>query len=235
MHLPPFDRAKPFFPLVMNFAVQMIGFKETMAMADVLLLRTVMKKILDASNLESVLFQLTVSPGVMLDGYDLAYPFKDEFRQLLPPSPNQPLERLLTHTTPFEIVGPRALKCLAQEDGIEYSAEEIAEIYLAHPESQVKASIVSAGSLIVAAYEATKFMSDHGPAWEFFRHCRNAAAHGGRFNLNQGEPSRTAAWRSVNVHRGLHGTPLFDVLGEQGLIALGDPVLLLWDIEQLCR
>jgi hypothetical protein len=39
MQLPPFDKTRPFFPLVMNFAVQMIGFKETMAMADQLLIR----------------------------------------------------------------------------------------------------------------------------------------------------------------------------------------------------
>lgn len=234
MNLPPFDRAKPFFPLVMNFAVQMIGFKEAMAMGNVLIVRKMMKKILDASNLESISFQLTVAPNVMLDGYDLAYPFKDNLRELLPPSPNEPLDRLLTHTTPFEIVGPRALKCLTQRDGIEYSAEEIAEIYLAHPESQVKALSVSAGSLLVAAYEATKSMRDRGPVWEFFRHCRNAAAHGGRFSFNQGEPSRTAAWRGLSIHRALQGTLLFDVVGERGLIALGDSVLLLWDIEQLC-
>lgn len=233
MPLPEFDKTKPFFPLVMNFAAQMIGFKETMAMADVLIIRKMTKKIVDASNLEGVLFQLTVSPQIQLHGYDLAYPFKIAFREMMSQSPNLPLERLLTHTAPFEIVGPRALKCLTQDEGIEFSAEEIASVYLADPESQVKALSVSAGSLLIAAYEVAKSKSDRGPVWEFFRHCRNAAAHGGRFNLNQGEPSRAAAWKTLSVDRSLHGTPLFNIVGEKGLIALGDAVLLLWDIEQL--
>ena len=107
MPLPEFDKTKPFFPLVMNFAAQMIGFKETMAMADVLIIRKMTKKIVDASNLEGVLFQLTVSPQIQLHGYDLAYPFKIAFREMMSQSPNLPLERLLTHTAPFEIVGPR--------------------------------------------------------------------------------------------------------------------------------
>jgi hypothetical protein len=234
MQLPPFDQTKPFFPLVMNFAVQMIGFKETMTMADILIIRTLTKKIVDASYLEAVPFQLTVSPHVTLDGYDLAYPFKNEFREMLVQNPNLPLERLLTHTAPFEIVGPRPLKCLTQEDGLEFSAEELAQLYLTDQGSKVKATAVSSGSLIIAAYEATKTRSDHGPVWEFFKHCRNAAAHGGRFNFHQGQPSRNATWRKLNVHSGLQGTPLFDILDEKGLIALGDSVLLLWDIEQLC-
>jgi hypothetical protein len=234
MQLPPFDKTKPFFPLVMNFAVQMIGFKETMTMADILIIRTLTKKIVDASHLEAVPFQLTVSPHVTLDGYDLAYPFRNEFREMLVQNPNLPLDRLLTHTAPFEIVGPRPLKCLTQEDGLEFSAEEIASVYLAGPENQVKASGVSSGSLLIAAYQSAKSMSDRGPIWEFFRHCRNAAAHGGRFNFTPAEPSRPATWRTLSVHRRLQGTPLFDILGEKGLIALGDSVLLLWEIEQLC-
>jgi hypothetical protein len=82
MQLPPFDKARPFFPLVMNFAAQMIGFNETMTMADLLIIRRMMRKILDASNLEleGAPFQLIVSPSIPLDGYDLAYPFKVSVR-----------------------------------------------------------------------------------------------------------------------------------------------------------
>jgi hypothetical protein len=43
--MPPFDTGKPFFPLVMNFAVQMLGFKEVMAMADLVTIRTMLRKI----------------------------------------------------------------------------------------------------------------------------------------------------------------------------------------------
>jgi hypothetical protein len=157
MQLPPLDKAKPFFPPVMNFAAQMIGFKETMAMADLLIIRRMMKKILDASNLEGVPFQLIVSPSVPLDGYDLAYPFKHEFRAMLLQTPNLPLERLLTHTAPFEIVGPRPLKCLTQQEGIEFSAEGIASVYLAGAEEQVKALGVSAGTSVQSMPAALAF------------------------------------------------------------------------------
>jgi hypothetical protein len=233
MQLPPFDKAKPFFPLVMNFAAQMIGFKETMAMADLLIARNMLKKIFDASHLEGERFQLTVSPQITLDGYDLGYPSKEKLRELIPPTPNQPLERLLAHTAPFEIVGPRPLKCRMQEEGIEFSAEEIARVYLAGPEEQVKATAVSAGSLLIAAWAIAEPMSDNGPVWEFFRHCRNAAAHGARFHFRHGEPRRAAAWKTLSVHFGLQGTLLFDTWGEPGFLALGDSILLLWDIEQL--
>jgi len=234
MRLPPFDKAKPFYPLVMNFAVQMMGFKEAMSIADVLLIRAMMKKIFDSSHVEGVPYELIVSPSVALDGYDLGYPYRDKLRELLPPTVNQPIERLLTHTSPFEIVGPRPLKCRSQEDGIEISAEEIGSVYLADPQRQVEALEVSAGSLLIAAYEALKSKSDRGLAWEFFRHCRNAAAHRGRFNFYPGEPSRPARWKGMSMHPGLQGTPLFSILNDNGLIGLGDPFLLLWDIEQLC-
>ncbi|MHB1559668.1 MAG: hypothetical protein ACYC61_19645 [Isosphaeraceae bacterium] len=233
MRLPPFDEARQYYPLVMNFAAQMLAFKEIMSMADLKSIRAMMKKVFDASNLEGVPFELIVSSGVDLDGYDLAHPFRKEFRDLLPPSAKQPMGRLLAHTAPFEIVGPRALKCRSQEDGIEFSAEEIASVYLAGPQRQVEALAVSAGSLIVSAYEATRSSRDRGPLWEFFRHCRNAAAHGGRFHLENGEPSRPARWRSMSVERGLQGTPLFAILDDHGLIGLGDAILLLWDVEQL--
>src|SRR5438876_1149699 len=113
--------------------------------------------------LEGVPFQLIVSPSVPLDGYDLAYPFKNEFREMLLQTPNLPLGRLLTHTAPFEIVGPRPLKCLTQQEGIEFSAEAIASVYLAGTEQQVRALGVSAGSMIVSAFESVKTLTDHGP------------------------------------------------------------------------
>jgi hypothetical protein len=232
--LPDFDREKPFFPLVMNFASQMIGFKEIATMADVLIIRNMMNKVLPASHFETDRFQLIVSPAVSLDGFDLAYPYKEEFRQMFVQTPNLPLERLLTHTAPFEIVGSRALKCRTQEAGILFSAEEIAAVYLTNAEKQTKASGVSAGRLIVSAFESVKYLKDQSPVWEFFRHCRNAAAHGGRFNLHPDEPFRPAAWKALRIHNGLHGTPLFDIVGDPGLLALGDAILSLWDIEQLC-
>jgi hypothetical protein len=36
----------------------------------------------------------------------------------------------------------------------------------------------------------------------------------------------------IHDHQELHGTPLFDSLEEPGLLAPGDAIRLLWDIEQ---
>ena len=67
-------------------------------------------------------------------------------------TPNLPLGRLLTHTTPSEIAGPHPLKCLTQQEGIEFLAEEIAGVYLAGTEQEIKALDVSAGNMIVSAH-----------------------------------------------------------------------------------
>jgi hypothetical protein len=90
----------------------------------------------------------------------------------------------------------------------------------------------AAGSLLIVAYEITKQFSDKGPLWEFFRHCRNAAAHNGRFQFARGEPRRPAQWGSFNLESSMHGTPLFGSKGITGLLGPGDPIRLLWDIEQ---
>jgi hypothetical protein len=231
VRIPDFDPAKPFYPMVMNYAVQMLGFKEAMAMADTLTVRNMMKQIMDHSNLEGVPFHLTVSSSVSLDGFDLAYPFKNEFRQMLASNGEPRMDRLLTHTSPFEIAGPRPLRCKSQEDGIEFSAEEIAAVYLSDTEKMVRALDISAGILLIAAHEAAKNADYQGPECEFLRHCRNAAAHGGRFHFKGGEPRRPASWRKMILHSGLRGTPLFGLPDGDGLLAPGDPILLLWDIE----
>jgi hypothetical protein len=154
-----------------------------------------------------------------------------EARKLFPPDVNLPLERLLTHTGSFEIVGPRALKSVTEPSGIIYTAEEIAQVFRTTPGRQLKALGASGGSLLIAAYEATKEDSDKGEIWEFLRHCRNAAAHGGCFRFAKSEPSRPARWKGLSIELSLQGTPLFDNLDGKGLIQLGDAVMLLWDIE----
>lgn len=68
--------------------------------------------------------------------------------------------------------------------------------------------------------------------WEFLRHCRNAAAHGGKFHLLNGEPCRPANWGRFSIVASMHGTPLVFNQGSAGLLSPGDPLRLLWDIEQ---
>jgi hypothetical protein len=70
------------------------------------------------------------------------------------------------------------------------------------------------------------------PIWEFLRHCRNAAAHKGRFNLVRGEPRRLATWRSKTTAPGLNGTLLFTDGKLPGFLGPGDVLYLLSDLEK---
>ena len=84
------------------------------------------------------------------------------------------------------------------------------------------------------AYEAVRAHNDQPPEFEFFRHCRNAAAHSNRFFFSEREPARPAAWRTVTLNKSKKGSanPLFNRRCIHGLIGLGDLIELLSDIER---
>jgi hypothetical protein len=65
--------------------------------------------------------------------------------------------------------------------------------------------------------------------FEFFRHVRNAAAHGNRFSFKVGEPKRSAAWRTLTLDAKTHaGTQCFG-----SLLSAADALSLLSDIQKL--
>lgn len=92
------------------------------------------------------------------------------------------------------------------------------------------------GGLLISAYQATSdwWPSRTSPEYQFLYHCRNAAAHGARFKLKAREPKRPAVWRGLIVDRTWNGELLIrhDVFGVAGKLEPGDPILLLWDLEQ---
>ncbi len=89
--------------------------------------------------------------------------------------------------------------------------------------------------LVNAAYEAVKDRHDGSPIFEYFRHVRNAASHGGTFNFREGEPSKRAEWRGLRIDHERKGrtNPLFDTPCFGSYLDIGDVLLLLRDIEQL--
>jgi hypothetical protein len=101
-------------------------------------------------------------------------------------------------------------------------------------EAQREDAALTAGSLLVLAHELCREepFNDRGPLWEFLRHCRNGIAHGGHFRFTAREPARSAQWRAARIDRGLQGRPVFRSKGATGLLEPGDPIRLLWDIEQ---
>jgi hypothetical protein len=145
---------------------------------------------------------------------------------------HETLESILS--TPFaELMPPLELASAAVSDTLSVDIAEIAQDMAMNHHYLLGQTLPSAGgALLIAAYETTKTSTDRGQVWEFFRHCRNAAAHRGRFELRGQEPTRPARWRNLEILPSMVGSPLFHGLDEPGLLRPADPVRLLWDIEQ---
>jgi hypothetical protein len=91
---------------------------------------------------------------------------------------------------------------------------------------------ISAGGLLILAWENTKGDHTDDPLWEFLRHCRNASAHKGHFHFLHGEPKKPAKWKSLEITHDLHDHPLFSEPPEEGFLGVGDVLYLLTDIEK---
>jgi hypothetical protein len=198
-----FDKGKPFYPLVLNYLASLHGMYE-------LLMRGLFLK-LKAAPRETVEREIKKHP---------------KYATFLDSSPTQ-------------FPDPLALKSEFQGNSIKVGADEIASELVIDPSSirtftsyTLTFTLRAAASVLILAYELTTQDHDDGPLWEFLRHCRNAAAHNGLFYFTKGEPRRLAKWGKFNVEVGMQGTPLFGNKDTPGLLGPGDPIRLLWDIEQ---
>jgi hypothetical protein len=194
-----FDRKKPFYPLVMQYAIQLVGFKELGARG--------------THGLPEITEAIQ-----RLRGRDAERTFA--------------LESIEADLS--ELLGPLELASSARGDTIQIATNDIAKELAANHEFLIDFLLLPAGSVVVLAHELCKYKPAHdtGPLWEFLRHCRNAAGHGGRFNFLHGEPKRLAKWTGLEIHANLKGTPLFKDVDGNGFLSPANPILLLWDIEQ---
>ena len=197
-----FDREKPFYPLVTHYFIQLFGFKE-------LALRGV---------------------GGCAAVDDLA---ARVFCHLHPGS-NSEQERAEVHKKVQKLAGPLELRSEYQGNHIMIDTELLAGEVFQNHKYLLSHMMRSAGSLLILAHELSKDSAWHdcGPLWEFLRHCRNAAAHGACFHLLHSAPNRPARWGRFAIDPALHGTPLFKDNTHVGMLSPGDPIRLLWDIEQ---
>jgi hypothetical protein len=196
-----FGRGKPFYPLVMQYALQLVGFKE-------LAIRGAM----GGADIKQAVNQVVGLP---------------EQKAIAAANLAENLEKLL---------GPLELRSAVMgSQALLVPVDDIAKEVVSNVWFLSTYLMRSAGSVLILGHELCKDMTAHdtGPLWEFLRHCRNAAGHGGNFNLLHGEPKRPAKWRSLEILPALQGTPLFQ-REKDGSYFLGpaDPILLLWDIEQ---
>jgi len=196
-----FDRSKLFYPLVMNYVVQLFGFKEMGT-------RGILGQHYTASILEQFRSRTFLGETQL--------------------SKDDSLKKL------SKLLGPLELACGFQTDRITVDGDQIALEVAQNIYYLADFLLRSSGSLLILAHEICKNepYHDQGPLWEFLRHCRNAAAHKGLFNLVNGEPRRLAEWKVFRIEASLHGTRLFKDETGNGFLSPGDPIALLWDIEQ---
>lgn len=88
--------------------------------------------------------------------------------------------------------------------------------------------------LLNTAYESVKHLNNQSPEFEFFRHARNAASHGNRFDFTSNQPIRPASWRGLHIDHEVKGksNPLQGQVCLGNIISGSDVIVLLWDIEK---
>jgi hypothetical protein len=70
------------------------------------------------------------------------------------------------------------------------------------------------------------------PIPQFLRHVRNGVGHNGRWEFRGNEPRYAATWRTFTLDATMHGQRVFEDINGDRLLGPGDPIRLLWDIEQ---
>jgi hypothetical protein len=202
-----FDRSKPFYPVVVNYVVQLIGFKE-------LALRGVTGPTGTSEDMpRSTLHRFAIEYG---DAED-----------------EEALENLRRNLA--ELSGPLELRSEFQEGQVTVDVDEVARDLFENHAYVLEGQLSAAGSIFIVAYEMAKeqgWRDREDPLWEFLRHCRNAAAHGGRFTFQGKEPIRRARWGHLEITPSLEGVSLFKDVNGNGFLSPGDPIRLLWDLEQ---
>jgi hypothetical protein len=88
--------------------------------------------------------------------------------------------------------------------------------------------------LINTAYSVAEAHNDQSPAFEVFRHLRNAASHGNNFFFKKDEPRLPASWGAFVIDDKLKGrfNPLFGVECIGDTVSSADALALLQDIER---
>jgi len=134
-----------------------------------------------------------------------------------------------------KLCGSFQLKSLQHENHLEIDMDLIIKEAYNNYHYHLSYMLLSAGNILILAYGLMQEIAevDKKPMCEFLRHCRNAAAHGGKFNFLNGEPKNKAEWGRFEIVDSHQSTPLFYRPDGKGMLGLGDPIRLLWDIEQM--
>ena len=112
-----------------------------------------------------------------------------------------PPERNLIGEQLNKLMGPLELRSEYMGNHITVDIDWIACEFVDNWSYLLHHTMLAAASVVVLAHEGAKGKPWHhqGPLWEFLRHCRNAASHGGSFNFVNGEPRWPAHWGSLHT------------------------------------
>jgi hypothetical protein len=191
-----FDRSGLFYPAVMNYWVLLHGAFELLSRGFI--------RIIDGTDVDG---PSTDEPAAKKIADAYADPAARHVTKIFD------APQLLTSGQPERITPP--------------GADELShELFAEH--QYILGPVTAGGNLLIVGHQAAKaegYTDKNDPTWEFLRHCRNGAAHNGRFNLLNGEPKQPAHWRGLTITPNLHGTPVFKDTQGEGFLALGDPLL----------
>jgi hypothetical protein len=199
-----FNRENIYYPLVMNYIYSIHGFID-LASRGLINQLIELKKSTSENEMNELISSLNIIDETI----------KNEFKQT-------------TKTAPLF-----AKQKFTKSDGkdIKIDINEIADEILKNGPYLISTLNNSACILLITAFEKSKDWDDQKkPIWNFFYHCRNASAHNNKFKI---EKDRfPAKWGALEITKNINGSKLFHENIKDGFLNYGDPIALLWDIEQ---
>lgn len=199
-----FDRGKAYYPLVMNYIHSIHGFID-----------------LASRGLINKLSELKIAKK------------EDEIKYLIE-SLDIPDANVKKQLKEIDKSAPLIFKqTFIKHDGEEINLDinEIADEIFKNGVYLTSTLNNSACILLISAFERTKSWGNRNhEIWNFFYHCRNAAAHNNSFKIKKDR--FPAKWKDLEITKELNGNKLFKEHEYDGFLNFGDPIALLWDIEQ---
>lgn len=202
-----FDRSKLFYPYVINYIISVHGLIE-------LISRDFYSRI----------------GNVIKNGEDINK-FIKEIGDGDPKNAKYLQDIADSNLKPTVLIGEINLRSESKPKRIDISVDEIAKEIVDNHIYLIPFQLKAAGILLIMSYEISKDQYDaKDELWNFFYHCRNAAAHGGKFNITNFKRF-PAKWDNLEITTTMNGSNLFKDNNNNGLLSIGDPLYFLHDIE----
>jgi hypothetical protein len=213
MILDEFDPKKPFYSLVLAYMCQVHGLSELISRGYHRAFEEFMRKMgpppYMSRKQQVAIFLATTDEAIR----------------------NEAEQTLMGGTTTLMLPMEMQARC---GEGVKWDVGELADTVLKdeHNATLRYFNRLTAGSLLLMAWEYMEPKNQRNPMAQFLRHCRNAAAHNGVFTFKAGQPVYPAEWHGTKIVRALEGSPLFVDPPRKGFLGPGDAVYLLADIEK---